>query len=192
MKFGASVCEMCSGTSDVQQSVRAKDPIVYRTPEKPAAAQSFITFKLIKRIVFGAVMVFVAQNYQEVSAWTAKTASPYVSPYLTKIKGLVPDIKKVIGKANVQNMAVGKVVEAQLLLFASGLNTYRTMNDEYPNDFGQFIRENYTSEAQNKDMTLDPWGTPFQYAKRENGYELRSAGADKMMNTSDDVKYEKN
>jgi general secretion pathway protein G len=37
------------------------------------------------------------------------------------------------------------------------------------------------------DIPMDAWGTPFGYVPRENDFEVRSAGPDKAMNTSDDI-----
>lgn len=35
--------------------------------------------------------------------------------------------------------------------------------------------------------SLDGWGMPFSYSRSDNGFELRSPGSDRTVNTNDDV-----
>ncbi len=59
-----------------------------------------------------------------------------------------------------------------------GLNNLITKGAE-PMWNGPYIKDGKVPE--------DPWGTAFQYTKKDNSYEIRSAGPDKSFGTEDDV-----
>lgn len=62
--------------------------------------------------------------------------------------------------------------------YPSSLQALITSSGE-PNWKGPYIKS--------AEIPVDQWGTPFGYTPRENGYEVRSAGPDKAMNTADNI-----
>lgn len=74
----------------------------------------------------------------------------------------------------------------------TAIDVYETDNGVYPASLQALITKGsegnwngpYVKEAR---MLQDSWGTAFQYAPREGGYELRSAGPDRQMGTGDDL-----
>lgn len=185
-KFGSSYCEGCFTTQSFQPSVRPVDPVVFRQPSKPSPHEAYITPALIKKVVVIGAVIWMGSHYREVKAWAMNALAPYAGK-LTKI----PGVSTLVNPEAAKQRGLEGVAKAQFAGFASGLNTYRSLNGHYPDDFQNFLRENFSSEAMNRNLAADPWNIPVQYTKRLNGYELRSAGPDQLWMTGDDIIYTK-
>ena len=73
-----------------------------------------------------------------------------------------------------------------------GIDLYETDNGQLPESLNNLITkgsENNWNGPYMRDgkVPMDPWGTAYQYNKKENSYEIRSAGPDKSFGTTDDV-----
>jgi hypothetical protein len=67
---------------------------------------------------------------------------------------------------------------------AGQISLYRNEHGKLPTSFADLG----TPSQANMFYTTDPWGTNLSYAPNSNGgFELRSAGPDKLMNTNDDI-----
>ena len=93
---------------------------------------------------------------------------------------LAPSLKEV----SPIRLAQGMATSVELHQIHTALQGHRTLNSGYPRDFKKFMLRSFTSEL--KDVTLDSWGTPYRYDQRGRGYEIRSAGPDKLFGSHDD------
>ncbi|HBA84824.1 MAG TPA: type II secretion system protein GspG [Verrucomicrobia bacterium] len=72
------------------------------------------------------------------------------------------------------------------------VDLYETDNGNLPDSLNALVTKGaepnwngpYLKDAK---VPNDPWGTAFQYTKKDNAYEIRSAGPDKSFGTDDDV-----
>jgi general secretion pathway protein G len=75
----------------------------------------------------------------------------------------------------------------------TAIDTYEVDNGKMPSSLQALITQsgelNWNGPyVQNGRLPADPWGNQFQYTlKDNNAYELRSAGPDGQMGTSDDI-----
>ena len=61
--------------------------------------------------------------------------------------------------------------------------TYRNC----PDSLDQLTRATDSHPAMMSGILKDPWGTQYRYSKTVGGYEIRSAGPDRMCETPDDI-----
>ncbi len=74
---------------------------------------------------------------------------------------------------------------------------YMIMNNRVPrksqSGWADFIRSQTRSASKDRDKSEDTWGTPFEvrittpYGEETDTYEVRSAGADGLHDTEDDI-----
>ncbi len=69
---------------------------------------------------------------------------------------------------------------------ADRIRSYEVDRGELPKTLQEVLE---TDKTARQDDSLDPWGTAYQYSPTEDGFELRSAGRDRQMNTPDDYVY---
>jgi general secretion pathway protein G len=93
----------------------------------------------------------------------------------------------------------GRVKQAQIQGTRESIRAVALALDVYEVDIGRYpgaLQNLLTSSGEInwngpylKDgrMPQDAWGIDIQYAPRENGYELRSAGPDNQMGSGDDI-----
>lgn len=185
-RFGTSYCQGCF-EAVVVQAPRPSGPLV--TPQASRskdAGPSWLNASLFKKVVMAGIVIALVQNFQSIKAMVVKSAAP-----LTEKMSSVPGVGTMVNPAEAQQRGLVGTVKAQLASFASGLATHKSMNGQYPDDFNEFVRQNFQTDAEHKDMTRDAWNNPYQYTKRGNGYEIRSAGPDLLWGTADDVVKEK-
>lgn len=81
------------------------------------------------------------------------------------------------------------LAEAQLRGLATAIDAYEVDNDHLPTNltvlggnppFGM-------PYLKLQDSIVDPWGTPYSYSVRSNGYDIKSPGPDRKLQTEDDV-----
>jgi general secretion pathway protein G len=87
-----------------------------------------------------------------------------------------------------------RVIAARASIHAIGLAVegYELDCGNYPSSLQALIRSSGEPNWKgpyilSSDVPVDPWATPFSYTPKENGFEIRSAGPDKAMGTSDDI-----
>ena len=93
---------------------------------------------------------------------------------------MVPEIQQL----NPLNLARGMTTSMELMQIEEALESYRHLNERYPEDFGKFLAENFKSNL--KDVTVDSWNTPYRLATQGDRYVIRSAGSDRLFYTGDD------
>jgi hypothetical protein len=128
------------------------------------------------------------QNKSFVMDWVFKKG------YGSVLKNISPELTKLIEDAKTTNpmdIVRNPVANIQLKTFAKGLEFYKTVYGNYPNDFESFVRDNFESEAEGKDITKDAWGQSYKYVNKGNTYELSSAGPDGTFGTDDDISFGK-
>lgn len=81
-------------------------------------------------------------------------------------------------------LAGGMATSVELVQIEEAVEGYRATNQQYPEDFGQFLKDSFSSRL--KRVTLDSWGTPYEFERNEQGYVIRSAGPDRLHGTEDD------
>ncbi|MCA8939027.1 MAG: type II secretion system protein GspG [Planctomycetes bacterium] len=77
---------------------------------------------------------------------------------------------------------------SEISSMAQGVSSYRTLNRKFPPD-GDAAYETLKKMAESDFNKQDPWGTDYQFRflGEDEGYEIRSFGADKADGTADDV-----
>ena len=77
-----------------------------------------------------------------------------------------------------------ELTSVQRLLFAE------IITDGFPqqalSDFQEYLKINLNSNN-NRDVSLDPWGNPYQIQIYKGEYEIWSNGPDQINDTSDDI-----
>lgn len=70
----------------------------------------------------------------------------------------------------------------------TSLKTYEIRTGRFPDSLEVLTQEmgDKGRLLKKKDLN-DAWGVPFAYKKEKNSFEIRSAGSDGQMNTSDDI-----
>ncbi len=76
-----------------------------------------------------------------------------------------------------------RATEIEMRGVISSLYTYRLANYSLPKSLEDLISEGYIK----KEALEDEWGTKYQYSITGNTVILKSAGADKKLNTKDDI-----
>jgi general secretion pathway protein G len=83
-----------------------------------------------------------------------------------------------------------KTTRASISAICTAIDAYEIDCGSYPSSLQLLVNSsgepNWHGPYVKGDLA-DAWGTPFGYTLRENDYEVRSAGPDKAMNTSDDI-----
>jgi general secretion pathway protein G len=85
-----------------------------------------------------------------------------------------------------------QAARASIAAISTAIQTYEIDCGTFPSSLQGLIRSSGEPNwkgpyIQGADVPVDPWGTPFGYTPKENGFEVRSAGPDKGMNSSDDI-----
>ncbi len=93
----------------------------------------------------------------------------------------------------------GRVLQSQISSARSSINNISTAIDLYEVDNGRYPESlqalitrgseanwngPYLREAR---IPQDPWGNEFRYTRRDNGFEIRSAGPDGQFGSDDDI-----
>jgi general secretion pathway protein G len=87
-----------------------------------------------------------------------------------------------------------KATRASIQGISTAVETYEIDCGVYPPNLQALVHSTgepnwkgpYVS-APGGEIQPDPWGTPFSYTPKENDFEVRSAGPDKAMGSSDDI-----
>ncbi len=86
-----------------------------------------------------------------------------------------------------------QVAKVEIAGITAGVHFYRLHFDAYPtHEQGLNVLTNYFEThsftgAILQRAPVDPWGTPYQYSRLSNQFEIVSAGQDKRFETEDDV-----
>jgi general secretion pathway protein G len=75
---------------------------------------------------------------------------------------------------------------------SEAVDLYETDNGNLPDSLNALItkgsEQNWNGPyIRDGKVPVDPWGSTYQYTKKDNNYEIRSAGPDKSFGTTDDV-----
>ena len=81
---------------------------------------------------------------------------------------------------------------ASIMGIETALDLYEVDNGGYPASLNNLIQSagepNWNGPYfKSGRLPIDPWGTPFGYTVKDNGYEIRSAGPDRQMGSADDI-----
>ena len=101
--------------------------------------------------------------------------------FLWLLWNLIPSF----GQLNPFRLAEDMSTSAELMQIEAALEQHYLLNDRYPDDFSEFLEENFHSKL--KKVTLDSWGTPYRFARQGERYVIRSAGPDRAFDNADDV-----
>ena len=72
------------------------------------------------------------------------------------------------------------------------VDLYETDNGSLPESLNALITKGAEANwngpyIRDGKLPVDPWGSAYQYTKKDNSYEIRSAGPDKSFGSADDV-----
>jgi general secretion pathway protein G len=90
--------------------------------------------------------------------------------------------------------AMIKATRASIAGISTALETYEIDCGQFPSSLQALVHSsgepNWKGpyfKSSGGDTPTDSWGTPFSYTPKENDFEIRSAGPDKTMGSSDDI-----
>jgi len=98
-----------------------------------------------------------------------------------------------VGLTGRQKQAMIKLTRADIQTLGSCVKLYEVDAGKLPDSLDNLLRStgepNWNGPyVEGGTIQPDKWGTPFSYAKKgDSGFEIRSAGPDKQMNTEDDL-----
>jgi general secretion pathway protein G len=75
------------------------------------------------------------------------------------------------------------VAAAQIKNLKTAVQRFRQKSSSYPNSL-----EDIAEYMEDKKIPKDPWGEPYIYQLKDDGFSLHSKGPDKQDGTEDDVK----
>ena len=73
---------------------------------------------------------------------------------------------------------------------ATAIDVFEVDTGHYPESLDQIVKAWTNSPSPRPAWTnacCDEWGRPFRYQRKGKGFEIRSAGADGMFDTADDI-----
>jgi len=147
-----------------------------------ASPTPWLTPSLITKVAVVGLVVWGMFHLPDLLAWSSRKTAPLTS----KVSNM-PVVGPMVDPKGNQDRALQGVARAQLASYARALAYYKQVHGAYPLDFSGFLKEHTVSAAEKYDPTLDPWQTPYRYLLLGSGYELRSAGPDRLWMTGDDV-----
>jgi general secretion pathway protein G len=85
-----------------------------------------------------------------------------------------------------------KATRASIEGIKTALNMYDVDTGRYPSSLDSLINNDGSPNwkgpyLQSRAVPVDQWGTAFSYTTQENGFEIRSAGPDKVMGNDNDI-----
>lgn len=83
-------------------------------------------------------------------------------------------------------------LNAQMDWLADEVREFHAKTGRFPNPLSQINESGRDLSEQSSyfpSRLVDPWGQPIQIIEVDNGFELRSSGPDKKVNTKDDFSY---
>ena len=90
----------------------------------------------------------------------------------------IEDVTEIVGIIRTQ-IEVGGIRDAVY-------SEYRYAH-KYPNNFSAFIEKIMESNDDNRDISCDYWGSPWELEKSKGEFLIRSCGPDRSCGTSDDI-----
>jgi general secretion pathway protein G len=98
------------------------------------------------------------------------------------ILGLIIGVVGVSVVSYLKDAEVG-VAKAQIKSLKTAVQRYRQVNSVYPQSL-----EEIAKYMEDNKIPKDPWGEPYIYQIRDDGFAIHSKGPDKAEGTEDDVK----
>jgi general secretion pathway protein G len=121
-------------------------------------------------------------------ARVARTLRAQAGMTLVEIMVVITILGLIIGVVGVSVVSYLKdaeigVAKAQIKNLRTAVNRYRQVNSSWPQSLEEIAK--YMEDSK---IPKDPWGEPYIYSVREDGFTIHSKGPDKQEGTEDDVK----
>jgi len=97
-----------------------------------------------------------------------------------------------VGLTGKQKVARVNASRTSIAALGTGIKLYEMETGKLPDTLDNLLRssgeQNWNGPyIEGGTIQPDAWGTPFSYAKRGEGFEVRSAGPDRQLNSEDDL-----
>lgn len=187
--FGCNYCEACANSAKISVGsvIYSKDSLKYYENKANKTAIKKMSFKYAFRVLIIIFIIAGISKRNSVASWIYDRI-----PKLGIKEGKMTPIKNIIELSGIKIKDTKEIpnqffVKTQLILFAKKIELDIKMNEGYPVDLTGYLRANFETKIEGKDIAIDPWGTEYKMKKMTEGYVISSAGPDKAFDTEDDI-----